>query len=169
MVRDVSQLKQLYSGVMLYAQDSDDLLPESLPFANAYLHSTTIFQSPVDPYRNGVPGFSDFPADLVPGSKRRSMFRVSYSYLVPVAANIGLDSKWVQTARSTPSLGLIANFMYNEPKDLRQPFSQFDLWRWQSVIHRVNVDGSYHRVADAQGGITDECALDPCFTRDSGP
>lgn len=164
LTRDISQMRQIYVALDLYDNDYDDQLPDSLLYVAPYAKSTEVFASPIDPFRDGIPGIRDFPANMDDddGTHLRSPFRISYAYLVPMARSIGLDKEWIEARRRDPGYGLLALSMYNQTAGLDKLPCQVDYFRNQNVEHRISMDGSYHE-AHVVGPASWSCGVDYCF------
>lgn len=167
---DVEQMRQVYLAVVSYEEDYDELSPHSLLYTEPYAKSTRVFSSPVDPWRDGVPGFKDFPADMyVIGNDGlsdglRSPFRISYGYLYPMAKWFGCTDAWFQRARALPAFSILAMRMYSDVPDWppTQPQDDIDLNRWNNLIYRIRMDGSL-QVSHGPRSLSPSCALDQCF------
>jgi prepilin-type N-terminal cleavage/methylation domain-containing protein len=162
LVQDVSQMRQIYVAVDLYSSDNEEHLPPSLLYVAPYAKSTEVFASPADPYRRGIPGVPDFPANMYDGADLRSPFRISYAFLVPMAAYYGLPDLWINERRNDPGYGLLALSMYNDRAYTVLPACQIDYYRWQFTEHRIRMDGSY-QAAHVQAGVSWTCSIPGCF------
>jgi prepilin-type N-terminal cleavage/methylation domain-containing protein len=168
LTQDIAQMRQIYIALSLYEQDSDDLDPGSIIYTRPYTLSSDVFTSPADPYRNGIPGLSDFPADLfagtngMPADSLRSPFRISYVYMVPMALYEGYDQSWIAAKRSDPGFGMLSMFFYNERCPYLYFQDQIDECRVLDRFDRIKMDGSYLR-ARAYGGLATGCSFDDCF------
>lgn len=161
--QDVEQMRQVFDAVVMYEQDADDKSPTSLLYTLAYARSKQVYASPADPYAQGIPGISGFPADIcAPDDPLRAPFRISYPYLYPMAIQAGFDANWYQKERNDPTYGLLAVIFYNDPYATNIGVSQFDLWRWRNTVERILTDGSLKTVHGAFG-VSDECNIDSCF------
>ncbi len=163
LTQDVIQMKQIYVAVCLYEDDSDDHSPPSLVNTLPYVKAKEVYVSDADPFRGGIPGKKDFPANISSyGDEARASFRISYAYLYPIAHHLGLEDAWFYDMRTNhPEHGLISLFMYNDPFWQNWP-SEFDVWRQKTVNYRIAMDGSFKTV-HGDLGITDGCSLDFCF------
>ena len=141
--QDVQQMRQVYLATALYREDSNDAYPHSLLYTADYAKSKGIYVSPVDPFRDGIPGVKDFPADMYTGTGLRSPFRISYGYLYPMAIYCGESDAWFQSAVADPETGLISMKMYNDVSSDQFPSGGIDLWRWLWTAYRIRVDGSF--------------------------
>jgi len=147
---DVAEMKQLYSAVTLYEQDSDGVSPSSLLYTYPYIRTTATYKSLEDDVPR-PPGIYDYPANLYtehvsPLPHLRSPFRISYAYA----------RTWFQTeyqpfttwdsVRADSAAGMIADDMY-APIEYPQPpmlegTKEQDWMRGSGPFYRINMDGS---------------------------
>ena len=168
LTQDVQQMRQVYVAIELYRQDSNDEYPPTLVNSETYAGSTSVYVSPVDPFRNGVPGLKDFPAEMYilpdgySGASLRSPFRISYGYLHPMAILRGDSEAWFHDAVSNPAAGLVSMKMYNEVAQFQSPPFGVDLCRWNLIDYRICVDGSFYEY-HFRDGVGPTCSLHFCF------
>jgi prepilin-type N-terminal cleavage/methylation domain-containing protein len=172
--QDVQQMRQVYDAIVMYESDCDGVSPPGLTTLLPYTKSKDIFSSPVDPYRNGAPGRSDFPANppfTDPSlderfvDRQRSEYRVSYGYLFPVVRIFGQSERYSQL-RADPKWCLLVNWFYNESMDTPLAGNDVDIIRWQKTLYRIRTDGSFstwHRPPPASIGCGN---VEDCFAPD---
>jgi type II secretory pathway pseudopilin PulG len=140
---DVEQMRQVWLASTLYTESYNGEYAASLVETEPYATSRQVYVSPVDPYRNGIPGVADFPANMYDGTGGRSLFRISYAYLISVARGQDHSESFLKEAVENPNNGLISMAMYNPLARLQFDNEGIDYYRRHELDYRVRIDGSF--------------------------
>jgi prepilin-type N-terminal cleavage/methylation domain-containing protein len=144
---DVSNMRQLYTGLMLYEGDWNDDDPHSIADVYGYTNEPGVFCSPADPFAHERA--RDFPADFCAYTSRRSSFRVSYAYLrsfeaiytAPGSALENYGATW-QRFRDDPRVGMLADPWYMPPMPNSSFVDENSYVIGPGFVYRIRMDGS---------------------------
>lgn len=153
LTQDIGQMHQVYLALSLYEESNDDRWALSLRDTEPYAKSRSVFVSPVDPYKQGIPGLPDFSANICVSDGLRSPFRISYAYMPPMVASEGFSEHYVRDRMNDPTYGILSLFMYDEPFGFQPTTTTHydDILRKHRVNDRILMDGSYKRVHEIYG------------------
>lgn len=149
----VSNMRQLYSAVILYEDDHDGNAPRTLPRAFQYARSKEIFRCPGDTVQE--PLFRDYPADVIVrgaprppnGGGERSSYRVSYAYLRTNPPYLRDESVWWAAMRERPQTGMIASPWFGKRyKSYRETGLEDGDMLIDGPVLRIDMDGSLFRL-----------------------
>ncbi|MEI7986639.1 MAG: type II secretion system protein [Armatimonadota bacterium] len=147
---DVSHMHQVYLGLCLYEADYGDVMPNSLDIATSYFGSNEILKSEFDT-RSERPAGGWTTTPFVPCPKARVPYLISFAYIRTFSDQP--DLVW-SAVRSESRYGLLASpwdgdAIGNIPKfsECGETLYQMGGGPLNGPIHRINMDGSYFRVA----------------------
>ena len=157
---DVSNMRQLYAGLVMYENDYDGILPKLIGGCEPYVKEARVFNSSLDPrpVDRHKAGWTPDPCGPR-GYPARSTFKISYPYSLSFYVGNILQpfGKGYEEWRTNPKFGLIASpwvgkvehwsgeVMENEDMDSAMgPFMS-------GPILRIQMDGSLHRLPVRMG------------------
>lgn len=142
---DISNMRQLYTGVMLYEGDNNEGNPVILSLVLPYVKDTRVFRSPMDAERNMPSG--GFPARMfrqLNSFPERIPFQLSYGYLGGVEPWCDDKNLW-QRFRGYSNMGMIASLWSGAV--VGRP-AEYDVLGpvLNGPILRIKMDGSLFRL-----------------------
>ena len=147
---EVSRMHQVYLGLCLYEADYSDVMPNTLDIAVNYFGSNEILKSRFDS-RSDRPASGWTTTPFVPCPKVRVPYLISFAYIRTFSDEPELF--W-SAIRSEARYGLLASPWDGDAIGSIPKFSECGETLFQmggrplyGPIHRINMDGSYFRLA----------------------